>query len=90
LIFKCALQQSEIIALQKYLPADEFCIINNLEEKICYGVMNDELHSRFMDILSGETLECLEYLDEKDFRKLAEVERLEVIGNVGLLDKLSL
>ena len=89
LIFKCALQQSEIFAMQKYLPAEEFCLVNIPEEQISYGIMNEELHSRFMDILSGETLECLEYLDEKDFRKLGEVKRSDVIGNAGLLDKLS-
>ena len=89
LIFKCALQQNEIIALQKYLPVDEFCIISLPGERMSYGIMNEELHSRFMDILSGETLECLEYLDGSDFEKMKDAGEGEVIGNARLLDKLS-
>ena len=50
--------------------------------------MNEDLHSRFMDILSGETLECLEYLDEAEFRKLIQEHGREVIGNRELIDKL--
>ena len=88
LIFKCALQHSEIDAIQKSLPADEYCIVSVPEQKISYGVMNEDLHSRFMDVLSGETLEHLEYLDEKEFKKVVDVKRSKVIGNVGLLDKL--
>lgn len=51
--------------------------------------MNEEFHSRFMDILSGETLECLEYLDGSDFEKMKDAGEGEVIGNARLLDKLS-
>lgn len=88
MIFKCALQPHEVIALQKHLPADEYCFINIPSEKIIYGIMNEQLHSRFMDILSGETLECLEYLDEAEFRKLIQEHGREVIGNRELIDKL--
>lgn len=87
LIFKCALLPDEMIALQKHLPADEYCLINFAGDTNIYGVMNDGLHSRFMDIVSGETLEFLEYLDEADFRKLG-MERREVIGNGRLVDNL--
>jgi len=90
LIFKCALQQSEIIAMQERLPADDFCIINKPGEKMSYGIMNEELHSRFINILSGETLERLEYLDEMELRNIREGGGQEIIGNVLLLDKLSL
>ena len=88
LIFKCALQPDEIIALQQYLPADEYCLINFPGDKTTYGIMNDELHSRLMDLVSGETLECLEYLDESDLRKIGKVSKGEVIGNGGLIDNL--
>ena len=88
LIFKCALQPHEVIALQKHLPADDYCLIKLPHEKIIFGIMNEELHSRFMDILSGETLECLEYLDEAEFRKLFEEHGTEVIGNGELINKL--
>ena len=72
------------------MPPGEYCIIYIPEEKISYGIMHDEMHSKFMDILSGETLECFEYLDESDFKKIADIDKREVIGNAGLLDKLSL
>ena len=88
LIFKCAFQPHEVIALQNHLPADEYCLINNPGDKMIYGVMNEELHSRFMDILSGETLECLEYLDEPEFRQLFQEYGTEVIGNRDLIGKL--
>ena len=88
MIFKCALQTDEVVALQKHLPADEYCFINIPEEKIMYGIMNEELHSRFMDILSGETLECLEYLDEGEIKKVFRGGRGEVIGNSELMNKL--
>ena len=90
MIFKCALRPEEIIALKKHLPPDEFCIVHIPEEKMSYGIMHEEMHSRFMDILSGETLECFEYLDETDFKKIKDIDRREVIGNAGLLDELSL
>jgi hypothetical protein len=77
-----------MIALQKYLPADEYCLINFAGDENIYGVMNDGLHSRFMDIVSGETLECLEYLDEAEFRKLGMENRGEVIGNGRLMDNI--
>lgn len=88
MIFKCALQPHEVIALQNHLPADEYCLINIPRDKWTYGIMNEELHSKFMDILSGETLECLEYLDEQELRKLIEEHGAEVIGNRALIDKL--
>ena len=71
------------------MPSDAFCIVIIPNEKMSYGIMEEELHSKFMDVLSGETLECLEYLDENDFKKLGEVDRSEIIGNASLLDKLS-
>ena len=67
--------------MQNYLPHDEFCIINVPGEKFYYGIMNEELHSKFMDILSGETLEQLEYIDEKDFKTLVRYSNAEIMGN---------
>ena len=88
MFFKCYFQQRELIALQSYLPHDEFCIFNVPGEKFYYGVMNEELHSKFMDILSGETLEQLEYLDEKDFINTGRQSMAEIMGNEGHLKKL--
>ena len=87
MIFKCVLHPDEIVALQKYLPADEYCLINFPEEKIVYGIMSEQLHTKFMDIVSGETLECLEYLDEEELRKVSKDEKREVLGNESLIDE---
>ena len=87
LIFKCVLLYNELTALQKYLPPHEFCIITRPGENVFYGVMNEELHSKFMDNLSGETLEQLEYLDEKELRNSIQFEDPEIIGNEELLKR---
>ena len=58
------------------------------QEKIVYGIMSDELHTKFMDIVSGETLQCLEYLDEEDLRKVSKDEKSEILGNKSLIDEL--
>ena len=85
MIFKCVFQASELSVIQTVLPADEFCIIKFPGEQVCYGVMNENLHSRFMDVLSGETLEHLEYPDEKELKSKARDENAEFIGNRDLL-----
>ncbi len=71
--------------MQNYLPHDEFCIFNVPGEKFYYGVMNEVMHSKFMDILSGETLVQLEYLDEKDFKNTERHSMAEILGNEGHL-----
>ena len=86
MLFKCCFQHHELSTLQNNLPVEEFCIVKVSAEKNFYGVMNDELHSKFLDILSGETLEQLEYLDENDFRNL-DYDRSDLIGNEELLKK---
>ena len=77
------------MALQNYLPHNEFCIINIPGEEFYYGVMNDELHSKFMDILSGETLELLEYLDESDFKNTVRDHKADILGNEGHLNTIN-
>ena len=84
--FKCCFQHNELNVLQKNLPVEEFCIVNVPAENTFYGVMNDELHGKFLDILSGETLGQFEYVDEKDFRDLNYT---DVIGNEELIKNLS-
>ena len=71
--------------MQTVLPADEFCIIKLRGEQVCYGVMNEHLHSRFMDVLSGETLEHLEYTDEKELKSMESDKNAEFIGNRELV-----
>ena len=87
LIFKCVFSYNELRALQNYLPADQYCIINKTGEKTFYGLMTEELHSKMMDILSGETLGQLEYVDEEELRKYASESHAELMitGNKDLL-----
>ena len=87
LIFKCVFSFNELRALQNYLPADQYCIINKTGEKTYYGVMSEELHSKMLDILSGETLSQLEYVDEEELRKYASEPDAELLitGNENLL-----
>ncbi|HUQ64896.1 MAG TPA: hypothetical protein VM101_02000 [Flavitalea sp.] len=75
---------NEVAALQKYMPPGEYCIIHITEENIWCGVISDEHHSKFIDILSGETLEQLEYLDEDEFRNIIKDKQFSVVGNRDL------
>ncbi|MBC7981482.1 hypothetical protein H7X65_00210 [Candidatus Parcubacteria bacterium] len=87
LIFKCTFPYNELTALRKHLPENDFCIITHPDEKIYYGIIKADLHSKFMDMLSGETLEQLEYLDEKELRYSVKNENFDVIGNEELLKR---
>lgn len=86
LTFECVFQEIELSAIQAVLPADKFCIVKFPGEQICYGVINEEFHSKLMDVLSGETLEHLEYPDEKVWKNIMLDKKAEFIGNKELLD----
>jgi hypothetical protein len=86
LIFKCVFLGDELAALQNYMPPQGYCIVSVPEENICYGVISAVFHSKFMDILSGETLEHLEYLDQQELTNLIADKNVTIIGNADLLN----
>lgn len=87
LLFRCEFTHNEFTALKNYLPTDDYCIVGEPGESEYYGVIRAGLHARFMDILSGETLERLEYVDDVEMRDFLKHEGIETTGNVSLLDK---
>ena len=78
------LPHNELLALQKNLPSDSFCLINHDDDKIYYALMYDDMHVKCMDILSGETLEQMEYMEEKEFKAMSTT-GAKIIGNRELL-----
>lgn len=88
LLFRCRFTHNELTAIKNYLPEGEYCIIGGPEEREYYGVMSDGLHSRFIDILSGETLSLLEYLETGEMTEFLQGKTsLEETGNCELLDE---
>jgi hypothetical protein len=87
LIFKCQFSAQELSAMKESLPHDGFCIMRRPGEKMHYGVMREDLHSRFMDVLSGETLGNLEYLDEDELKNFDQRDA-EITGNRRLIEEI--
>lgn len=88
LLFRCKFTHNELTAIKNYLPEGEYCIVGGPEERESYGVMEEGLHSRFIDILSGETLSYLEYVDSDEMTAfLKKHAPLEETGNCRLLDE---
>ena len=88
ILFKCVFTEKEFSSLQTTLSADDFCITRLPANDFFYGIIDDRLHASFMDILSGETLERLEYLDEEDIREvLAGRDDYELIGNKDMMKR---
>jgi hypothetical protein len=84
--FKCVFTEKEFSSLQTTLPVGDFCVVRYRGDKVYCGIIDDSLHGNFMDILSGETLEQLEYLDEEDVRDyFAGRSDYEIVGNRELL-----
>lgn len=86
LLFRCAFTHNELTSLKNSLPKDGYCIVGEPGERDYYGVIRAVLHERLMDVLSGETLELLEYVDEEEFKAfLSTGENLEIIGEPELI-----
>ncbi|MBL7700545.1 MAG: hypothetical protein JNK79_20460 [Chitinophagaceae bacterium] len=87
LLFRCKFNEGELASLKNYLPAKEYCLVGGPGEDEYYGVMGEGLHDKLMDILSGETLEMLEYIDDSEIREVLKSNRpTEKIGNHLLLE----
>lgn len=87
LLFRCKFTYNELTAIKNYLPVDEYCLVIRPGERDYYGVMDEGLHDKLMDILSGETLGILEYVDEQELREYLKKEvAAEKVGNTTLLN----
>lgn len=89
LIFKCFFTAREIGAIAQEMPGDGYCIMRRPGEQIFFGIVVEEWYGAFMDLLSGETLEQLEYLDEEEIRRLARPGDMETWGDGSLVSKLT-
>ena len=88
LIFKCCFSAREMEEIRSALPGDGYCVVSNAGDRMCYGAINDEIYNQFMDVLSGETLEQLEYLDEDEFRRVLKGFSSPVfVGNRALVEE---
>jgi hypothetical protein len=88
LLFRCKFSKDELAAFKNYLPEGEYCLVGGPGENEYYGVMEEGLHDKLMDILSGETLGVLEYLDEGEMREcMQRSEAAEKLGNNKLLEE---
>lgn len=88
LLFRCRFTHNELTAIKNYLPQGEYCLVSGGESREYFGVMEEGLHSRFIDILSGETLSYLEYVDSDEMNDfLRKNDLLEETGNCTLLDE---
>jgi hypothetical protein len=69
IFFKFKTSFNEIKAVQKHLNERTYCFIQLPGDDFHYGVIGEECFEKLLDVLSGETLEKLEYLDEPEFKK---------------------
>lgn len=83
---------NEIIHLKKSLSRDSFCMFQTREGPECYyGIVKEEVYHPFLEAMSAETLQQLEYLSENEFSRLFGTDKksdhlISWIGNRRLID----
>ena len=90
LFFKCRLSFNEVVALEKQLPGEVFCVSRDPVDQYHYGVVKPTAFSQFLNVLSGETLEQLEYLSDEEFQQALSIMRRKKValsGNRELLNE---
>ena len=70
LFFKCKISFNELVAIEKNIPDDSYCISREPFDDFHYGVIRNSSFNELLNTLSGETLEQLEYLSEDEFRSV--------------------
>ena len=68
LFFKCRISFNELVGLEKQLPSEQYCISTDRLDEYHYGVIKVGAFNKLLNVLSGETLQELEYLNEDEFR----------------------
>ena len=90
LFFKCRISFNELVSLEKQLPGDSYCISRDAHDGLHYGVINSAVFNKFLNALTGETLEGLEYLSREEFGKVLstfENKKDNFSGNLKLLEE---
>jgi hypothetical protein len=88
LFFKCRISFNELVAMERYLPKDTYCISRDSFDEFHYGVIQSTVFNQLLNVLSGETLEQLEYLSSDEFRNaIVEMQNKSIAfsGNTNLL-----
>ena len=88
LFFKCRISFNELVAMERYLPNDTYCISRDGFGEFHYGVIQSTVFNQLLNVLSGETLEQLEYLSSDEFRNaIVEMQNKSIVfsGNTNLL-----
>lgn len=88
LFFKCRPSLNELVAMEKYLPEETYCITREKFEEYYYGVIRVTMFNKLLNVLSGETLEHLEYLNDDEFRDILshlKFNNIPFLGNRELL-----
>jgi hypothetical protein len=88
MFFKCRISFNELVAMERYLPNDTYCISRDGFGEFHYGVIQSTGFNSLLNVLSGETLEQLEYLSSDEFKNvIAEMQNksMAFYGNTSLL-----
>lgn len=88
LFFKCRMSSEDLALIERRLPRDLYWISREHFEDFHYGVIKSVIFNKLLNILSGETLEQLEYLSEHEFKAVLDQlknKRFQFAGNPNLL-----
>lgn len=88
LFFKCRISFNELVSMEKQLPIESFCITRDEQDGFHFGVIKSSIFNKFLNALSGETLEQLEYLTREELNKALstfENKMISFSGNRELL-----
>jgi hypothetical protein len=88
LFFKCRISFNELVLMERQLPQEMYCISKEQHDQFHYGVIKTGVFNKLLNVLSGETLEELEYLSEDEFKEvlsIAKNKNLKFVGNHELL-----
>lgn len=91
MFFKCQITYNELVSLDRILSDEVYCVIKNPGDNYYYGVMPSTAYDKLIEVLSGDSLVNLEYLDQDEFRKgVVLIDTVKsyphhIIGNTDLL-----
>jgi hypothetical protein len=82
--FFVSLSHNELQQFKKGINRLSFCLVRR--DNLFYGCVPEAVYPELLEILSAETLQHLEYLDEKEFSEIINsVDATDFLGNTELL-----